>query len=172
MSNINSQEPGLLTVRDAAKRLDVTMRTLKYYEERGLVTPSRSDGGYRLYSEEDMERFGRILRLRQLGFSLHGITEMLKRPVEVLEDGRTGYSRASIEEMRASVAEQIEALDKRIAAAARELREARALRTELNDDLDYLTRRVAGEPAEALLPQRIAARKRHEKNLPEDDTAE
>lgn len=78
----------LLTVSDAASRLGVTPRTLKYYEERGLVTPSRSEGRYRLYDEADLERFARILRLRALGFSLHGITEMLKRPLEETGDGR------------------------------------------------------------------------------------
>ena len=74
--------PALLTVRDAAQHLNVTPRTLKYYEERGLVTPTRSEGRYRLYTEDDLEQFARILRLRALGFSLHGITEMLKRPLE------------------------------------------------------------------------------------------
>lgn len=63
-------------------------RTLKYYEERGLVTPSRSEGRYRLYDENDLERFGRILRLRSLGFSLHGIVEMLKRPLEKRKPAR------------------------------------------------------------------------------------
>lgn len=82
----------LLTVRDAAERLGVTPRTLKYYEERGLVTPSRSEGRYRLYDAADLERFARILRLRALGFSLHGITEMLKRPLEPAGDGRRRYS--------------------------------------------------------------------------------
>ena len=49
----------LLTVRDAAERLGVTPRTLKYYEERGLVVPSRSEGRYRLYDTADLERLFR-----------------------------------------------------------------------------------------------------------------
>ena len=52
----NDTPPSLLTVSDAASRLGVTPRTLKYYEERGLVTPSRSGGRYRLYDEADLER--------------------------------------------------------------------------------------------------------------------
>ena len=78
---MSKDHPTLLTVRDAADRLNVTPRTLKYYEERGLVSPTRSEGRYRLYDEDDLERFARILRLRSLGFSLQGITEMLKRPL-------------------------------------------------------------------------------------------
>lgn len=169
---MDSASATLLTIRDAAKRLAVTMRTLKYYEELGLATPSRSEGGYRLYSEADLSRFARIIRLRSLGFSLHGIAEILKRPVEVLEDGRTGYSMASIEAMRSSVEQQVAVLDGRIAALTRELKEARALRAELSDDLDYLSRRAAGEPLETLLPQRIAARKRRRRASPDEDAAQ
>lgn len=65
---MSSVKPALLTIRDAAERLHVTPRTLKYYEERGLVTPNRSEGRYRLYSEHDLEKFSRILRLRSLDF--------------------------------------------------------------------------------------------------------
>ncbi|KVC96157.1 MerR family transcriptional regulator [Burkholderia ubonensis] len=146
----------LLTVSDAAARLGVTPRTLKYYEERGLVTPSRSEGRYRLYDEADLERFARILRLRALGFSLQGITEMLKRPLEETDDGRRRYSDASLRDIRTGLAEQIGTLDRRIAAVQRELKEAMALRKELQRDIDYVERRLAGESADALIAQRRA----------------
>lgn len=145
--------PTLLTVRDAAERLGVTPRTLKYYEERGLVSPTRSEGRYRLYDEEDLKRFGRILRLRSLGFSLHGITEMLKRPLEPVEGGHR-YSTDSLQQIRDAIAQQVEELDARIEAMRRELNEAQKLRAELSPDLDYLERRLAGENADALLEQR------------------
>ncbi|AOK29576.1 MerR family transcriptional regulator [Burkholderia singularis] len=147
----------LLTVRDAAERLGVTPRTLKYYEERGLVTPSRSEGRYRLYDADDLERFARILRLRALGFSLHGITEMLKRPLEPAADGRRRYSDASLREIHADLTHQIATLDARIAAAQRELNEVRALKKELQHDIDYVERRLAGESADDLIARRQAA---------------
>ncbi len=152
-------DPDLLTVRDAAERLGVTPRTLKYYEERGLVTPSRSEGRYRLYDEADLERFARILRLRAIGFSLHGITEMLKRPLEpaTAEGGRRRYSDASLREIQADLAQQIARLDERIAAARRELREVEAVRTELRHDIDYVERRIAGESPDSLIAERQAA---------------
>jgi MerR family transcriptional regulator, repressor of the yfmOP operon len=149
--------PILLTVRDAAERLNVTPRTLKYYEERGLVTPSRSEGRYRLYDETDLERFERILRMRALGFSLAGITEMLKRPLENVEDGRRGYSTESLRDIRDSLAQQIESLDARIESVRRELKEVQKLKAELSNDLDYVQRRLAGESKEDLLRQRRAA---------------
>ncbi|AIO64976.1 MerR family transcriptional regulator [Burkholderia oklahomensis] len=147
----------LLTVRDAAERLGVTPRTLKYYEERGLVTPSRSEGRYRLYDVADLERFERILRLRALGFSLHGITEMLKRPLEATGDGRRRYSDASLRDIHADLSQQIATLDARIAAAQRELKEVRALKKELQHDIDYVERRLAGENPDELIAQRRAA---------------
>ncbi|WP_322104671.1 MerR family transcriptional regulator [Paraburkholderia sp. J41] len=156
--------PALLTVRDAAERLNVTPRTLKYYEERGLVRPSRSEGRYRLYDEQDLEQFSRILRLRALGFSLHGITEMLKRPLEQLGDGRRRYSLESLRQIAEALEQQVETLDARIAAVRRELKEVQSVRTELAEDLDYLRRRLAGEPSDQLLEQRLTAtRKRRAK---------
>jgi MerR family transcriptional regulator, repressor of the yfmOP operon len=152
--------PALLTVRDAAERLKVTPRTLKYYEERGLVSPSRSEGRYRLYDEHDLEQFSRILRLRALGFSLHGITEMLKRPLEQAGEGRRRYSQESLQQIADALVLQIDTLDTRIAAVRRELKEAQTVRAELADDLDYLQRRLAGEPSEQLIEQRLAATRR------------
>jgi len=149
----------LLTVRDAALRLNVTPRTLKYYEERGLVTPTRSEGRYRLYDERDLEQFARILRLRSLGFSLHGIAEMLKRPLEPADDGRKRYSQDSLRHIADALTQQVDTLDARIAAVRRELKEAQTVRAELADDLDYLKKRLAGVPYETLIDERLAAKK-------------
>ncbi|MGF6967450.1 DNA-binding transcriptional MerR regulator [Paraburkholderia sp. WC7.3g] len=149
---MSKDSPALLTVRDAAERLGVTPRTLEYYEERGLVSPTRSEGRYRLYDEEDLTRFARILRLRSLGFSLESITEMLKRPLEPVEGGHR-FSNESLQQIRDAIAQQLESLDARIEAVRRELKEAQALRAELVPDLDYLERRLAGENADQLLEQ-------------------
>lgn len=157
----NPADPTLLTVRDAAERLGVTPRTLKYYEERGLVTPSRSEGRYRLYDEADLDRFSRILRLRAIGFSLHGITEMLKRPLEPAgANGRRHYSDHSLRDIHTDLAGQIARLDERIAAARRELREVETVRAELQHDIDYVERRLAGDNPDDLIAQRQAAAQR------------
>ena len=156
--NLADQEP-LLTIRDAAQRLGVTHRTLKYYEERGLLTPSRSDGRYRLYSERDLAIFARILRLKSLGFSLQGITEILKRPQEV-SNGAAGYSQESLVQIATAISEQLELVTQRITAVQLELKEAEAVRGELLDDLNYLNRRIAGETVEAMAGERLVARKR------------
>jgi len=155
-ANVMSEE--LLTVRDAAERLGVTPRTLKYYEERGLVVPSRSEGRYRLYDADDLERFGRILRLRSLGFSLHGIVEMLKRPLEKTDAGHNRYSPDSLAGIKNGLQQQLDAIDTRIENVRRELKEAQTVRAELRLDLDYVEARLAGQSAEALLEQQSKTR--------------
>jgi DNA-binding transcriptional MerR regulator len=69
-----------LQIGEAAERASLTQRTLRYYEEKGLLEPpTRMDGGFRLYSAEDMERVDRIRQLKELlGFSLAEIKEMLE----------------------------------------------------------------------------------------------
>ena len=70
----------LLQIGEAAERAALTQRTLRYYEEKGLLSPpSRMDGGFRLYTPDDMERIDRIKQLKELlGFSLAEIKEMLE----------------------------------------------------------------------------------------------
>jgi len=59
----------------------VSVRTLHHYDQIGLLRPAAySDGGHRLYAEEDLLRLQQILTLRYLGFSLARIGELLDRP--------------------------------------------------------------------------------------------
>jgi DNA-binding transcriptional MerR regulator len=56
------------------------VRTLRHYDEIGLLVPSgRTDGGYRLYSGDDVRRLYRIVALRRLGFGLGDVATMLAR---------------------------------------------------------------------------------------------
>jgi len=103
--------------------------------------------------------FARILRLKSLGFSLQGITEILKRPQEV-SDGAVGYSQESLVQIAAAISEQVDLVTKRITSVQLELKEAEAVRGELLDDLDYLNRRIAGETAKAMACERLTARNR------------
>ncbi|NJO78934.1 MAG: MerR family transcriptional regulator [Cyanobacteria bacterium RM1_2_2] len=67
-----------LKVGDLAKQTGVSVRTLHYYDEIGLLSPShRTEAGYRLYDEKDIIRLQQIVSLRQIGFSLEQIRECL-----------------------------------------------------------------------------------------------
>lgn len=74
-----SDEP-YLQIGEVAERTGVTQRTLRFYEEKGLLKPpSRMDGGFRLYSESDIRRVEQIRRLQQLlGFPLAEIKELVE----------------------------------------------------------------------------------------------
>lgn len=69
------------TVNKIAQMAGVTLRTLRYYDKIGLLVPSaRTEAGYRLYSEEDIERLQQILFFRELDFPLSKIEEILNNP--------------------------------------------------------------------------------------------
>ncbi|WP_275096671.1 heavy metal-responsive transcriptional regulator [Sedimenticola hydrogenitrophicus] len=67
-----------LTIGKLARQVDLGVETLRYYERRGLIEPqSRTDSGYRLYSEDARERLQFIRRAQVLGFSLDEVAELL-----------------------------------------------------------------------------------------------
>ena len=66
-----AHKDGLMTVGELARRVGVTVRTIQYYDQKGLLHPSsKSEQNQRLYSTDDEERLYRILTLKFLGFSL------------------------------------------------------------------------------------------------------
>jgi DNA-binding transcriptional MerR regulator len=68
-------------VGELAKQTGVSVRTLHWYDEIGLLSPShRTETGHRLYTAGDLQRLQQILSLRQLGFSLEEIHGFLKKP--------------------------------------------------------------------------------------------
>lgn len=79
-----SAEPQSYTIEQVATRTNLTKRTLRYYEEVGLLPPAtRTEGNYRRYSEADVERIERIKEMRDLlDFSLGDIRELLQAEEE------------------------------------------------------------------------------------------
>jgi MerR family transcriptional regulator, thiopeptide resistance regulator len=70
-----------LKVGQLAKRTGISVRTLHYYDELGLLPPSgRTDAGYRLYTHGDIARLQQIRSLQYLGLSLADVAECLARP--------------------------------------------------------------------------------------------
>ena len=81
-----------LQIGEVAERTGVTQRTLRFYEEKGLLRPpTRMEGGFRLYSEEDVSRVEHIRRLQDLlGITLAEIKEMVEAE-EVLSELKAQY---------------------------------------------------------------------------------
>lgn len=68
---------GMISIQQLTKETGVTVRTLRYYDERGLLKPSgKTEGGHRLYSEQDVMKLQQILFLKEMGFPLKEIIHM------------------------------------------------------------------------------------------------
>ncbi|MFG2721987.1 MerR family transcriptional regulator [Streptomyces sp. NPDC048416] len=68
-----------MQIGEVASRTELSLRTIRHYEETGLVAPSaRSQGGFRLYTEADVARLMVIRRMKPLGFSLDEMRALLE----------------------------------------------------------------------------------------------
>ncbi|MFE9366039.1 MerR family transcriptional regulator [Streptomyces sp. NPDC006978] len=68
-----------MQIGEVAARTELSLRTIRHYEETGLVLPSaRSQGGFRLYTEADVARLMVIRRMKPLGFSLDQMRDLLE----------------------------------------------------------------------------------------------
>ncbi|HLB47902.1 MAG TPA: helix-turn-helix domain-containing protein [Anaerolineales bacterium] len=91
----------MIKIGDFSKLSQATVKALRLYDEMGLLKPARVDNftGYRYYSADQLPRLNRILALKDLGFSLEQIAQLLKDdlPVEQLR-GMLKMKRAEIEQ--------------------------------------------------------------------------
>lgn len=116
-----------LTTGDLARRTGNSLRTVRFYEEAGLLRPQeRADGGRRLYSEEDLARLELITDLRESGLSLKEIKELLD----------VKRSCSSPLELSGRLAE---ALQQQIARTEQRLCALRRLKKELSESLTAIS---------------------------------
>lgn len=111
------------TIGDLSKEFDVTLRTLRFYEHRGLVKPRRV-GLARLYTEQDKARLALILKGKHLGFTLTEIRAMLAA------NDRDGEEPTDLSLSREQITTQISHLESQretIDAAIAELKQKHAM---------------------------------------------
>lgn len=80
-----SSSARFLSPSEAAKRLGVSVKALRLYEQRGLVAPGRTAAGWRAYGPDEMARAAEIVALRALGLSLAQVARVLGGDPEALE---------------------------------------------------------------------------------------
>ncbi len=85
-----------LTPSEAAKRLGVSAKALRVYEQRGLIAPGRTAAGWRAYGPDEMRRAAEIAALRSLGFSLAQIARVIDENSQALE-GALAAHQATLE---------------------------------------------------------------------------
>jgi DNA-binding transcriptional MerR regulator len=105
-----------MQIGEVAARTELSLRTIRHYEETGLVIPSaRSQGGFRLYTETDVARLMVIRRMKPLGFTLDQMRDLLDITdrLDTDPDLDTDEREALLERVRGyeqAAAEQIEKL--------------------------------------------------------------
>lgn len=120
-------------IGEVAARTELSLRSLRHWEEVGLLEPSgRTEGGFRLYTEDDVEKILVIRRMKPLGFSLDQMKAVMAE-IEVLRRGDADFAG------RQSALERLDAI--RTEAVARRTKLVRQL--EMADEfIDLLGREV------------------------------
>jgi DNA-binding transcriptional MerR regulator len=116
--------PVEFTISELAKEFGVTLRTLRFYEDKGLISPRRQ-GLTRLYSQADRERIALILKGKKLGFMLGEIRQMV-----AAEEGRGDAGALKLS--REKCLEQIDLLNRQQADIQEALAELRQIYVSLS----------------------------------------
>jgi len=131
-----------LQIGEVAERTGVTQRTLRFYEEKGLLRPpGRMEGGFRLYSEEDVKRVEMIRRLQHLlGVSLADIKEMVDAQ-EMLRELRAQYRPESgVEEKRRQLVKAIDVVQAQYAIVKQKCEQMEEMKGQLEERLNTFDR--------------------------------
>lgn len=100
-----------LKIGQVAKKSGLTVETVRYYEQRGLIPePQRLDSGYRVYPESILTRLNFINRCKDLGFSLQEISELLS--IQIDPDNSSALVKEQVEHKIELVKEKISELQK------------------------------------------------------------
>ncbi|MDK1476360.1 MerR family transcriptional regulator [Streptomyces sp. 549] len=112
-----------MQIGEAAERTGLSLRTIRHYEDVGLVIPSaRSKGGFRLYTETDVERLMVVRRMKPLDFSLEEMRDLLEATdrlasPEPMEDGERERLRKRLDSYLTAAEARCETLRAQLTAA-------------------------------------------------------
>ncbi|MAA64029.1 MAG: MerR family transcriptional regulator [Alteromonadaceae bacterium] len=132
MSNLNVRKT--YSISDLAKEFDITTRTIRFYEEAGMMTPER-DGQTRIYTDQDRVKLKLILRGKRLGFSLAESRDLISmygsnadniKQLNALHE-KIKQQREALEQQKADIEvmeNELDAAEDRCLAAIKELTEA------------------------------------------------
>jgi DNA-binding transcriptional MerR regulator len=117
-----------MQIGELAKKSGVSVRSIRYYEELGLLKPSgHSEGGFRLYHDEDLNRLDVIKYLKLLGLSLNEVKQ-------IFDSAKSGSDRED-----AAIAPLIALLTDRLAMTSSKITQLEAIRKEICNTLEILT---------------------------------
>lgn len=127
-----------MQIGEVATRTELSLRTIRHYEETGLVVPSaRSQGGFRLYTETDVQRLMVIRRMKPLGFTLDQMRDLLEATDRLDADDR--LTETERDELIARVHAFEQAATARVADLRKQLGRAEDFATTLRTRLERAT---------------------------------
>ena len=104
-------------IGELAELTGLSLRTLRHYDEVGLVKASgRTEGGFRLYTHDDYERLILIRRMKPLGFTLEEMAELL-RVIDAMGDSPDEQTRSSLDNFIADAVQRRAKLQQQLAMA-------------------------------------------------------
>jgi MerR family transcriptional regulator/heat shock protein HspR len=133
-------EQAIYVISVAAELAGVHPQTLRVYERKGLITPSRTSGNTRRYSERDINLLRKIQELTNEGINLAGVMRILELEREI-EKARARHRRVA-EDLETIEAQLHELMDARSAMALEPLKDVRRIRRAMKTDaIDRVSRR-------------------------------
>jgi DNA-binding transcriptional MerR regulator len=126
-------ETGLMQIGDVAERTGLSLRTIRHYEEVGLLPETqRSTGGFRLYTEDAVSRLMLIKRMKPLDFSLDEMRDLIEVRERLASPRLSVRTRASLLERLATYQSLVE---HKLAALRAKVDNAQAFADQLRDEL-------------------------------------
>jgi DNA-binding transcriptional MerR regulator len=139
-----AEAPEYISIREAAERAGVTQRTLRYYEELGLLKPpARVSGGQRLYSAEDLARIKQVRRMKELlNFSLGEIKTVIEAEEAKQHLRADARSERSLKRKLRQMREAAEITARQLALVEEKIAQMHAMKKELARDLAGFNERI------------------------------
>ncbi|MFC8264910.1 MerR family transcriptional regulator [Streptomyces cinereoruber] len=129
-----------MQIGEVAARTELSLRTIRHYEETGLVVPSaRSRGGFRLYTETDVARLMVIRRMKPLGFTLDQMRDLLDATDRLDADDATNATDRLDADEREALLERVRTYRQ---AAAEQVEKLRVQLSRAEDFADTLSARL------------------------------
>jgi DNA-binding transcriptional MerR regulator len=120
-----SSESKTYSISDLAKEFNISPRSIRFYEEKGLIAPQRTSGNQRVYTKRDRARLKLILRGKRFNYSLEEIAEMIGMTMDHMEEVQQiekslVYGDVKLKELRKRI-EELEVLERELLSVREKL---------------------------------------------------
>jgi DNA-binding transcriptional MerR regulator len=132
---VSKRSSNRFTISQLSRELDISTRSIRFYEEKGLISPQRTSGNQRIYSRRDRARLKLILRGKRFGYSLNEIAEMIGLTTVDMAEGEQirkslQYGEVKLAELHTRIeelqklADELTAVKKKLVRRLREIEKA------------------------------------------------